>query len=145
MTPAQILSLIRDIAVLLALGFVVWRIYEDGEDRVTLADMRAVQAQVVKNTQVVSGWQKEASDAEGKRNEEMAAISTAIAAQRTSVIVQPTAPACHASPVPNTPAAPASSPPASGGFDIRPRINAFELKYEKALSDCRSVLAQWPR
>lgn len=35
--------------------------------------------------------------------------------------------------------------PGSGERDIRPAIEAFKLKYETALADCRRLDAEWPK
>lgn len=42
---------------------------------------------------------------------------------------------------------PASRPTVPGprGVDIRPGIEAFKLKYETALADCRRLDAEWPK
>lgn len=59
-----------------------------------------------------------------------------------------------ASACPNLPGVPDSSGlhPASGAddagsgtVDVRPAINAFELRYETALADARLLIASWPK
>ena len=148
MTPGQILVLVRDVLVLGALGFVIYRIYVDGENRVRQQDMQAVEKQLATNTLEQRQWAQDIRDAEAKRIEDMEHVSAAIAAQRAPVIVRVPA---GAGTMPR-----ASSPPATGtacprgpaegpGVDIRPALNALEFKYERALADCRAVLAEWPK
>jgi len=152
-TPAAIYTAVRDLIVLGVLGFIVWRIYTDGANAVKVTDMAAVQKQLAANASQVAQWQKESSDANLKRESELAQVSATIGAQRAPVLV------CHGpaspDPVPSAAPTPDSGPTASRGFNagsgasaqpvnVRPAINAVELKYERALTECRSALAKWP-
>jgi len=147
MSFTVIIALARDVFIVLALGFVVFWIYRTGGDRVRLADLKIVQDQLTHNTQLEAGWKTEIVAAEIRREQEESELSARIDAQRAPVRL------CRSpspSPVSN-PTAPAEGSHSAGGSvdrgpgkDLRPDINAFELKYENALSDCRAALASWP-
>lgn len=145
MTPAAIIALIKDIVIVIAIGAVIYVLVAYGKDIVKVADIAAVQKQIAANAQTVAGWRQEQVNAEAKHTEELAQVSAAIGAQRSPIILQSVTPKAGTCPVPGAAAGPAGPPAASGPVDIRPGINAFELKYETALADCRSALAQWPR
>lgn len=157
MTPTQILALVRDLVVLVALGFIVYVLIKFGEDRVTAKDMKAVQTQLTNNASTQARWQTEASHAIAQLHTENADTARAIGQQHAPIIVRipasgsslPAAPAAAAG-QPACPGGPAAGPgenpqPAGVDVDIRAQVNAFELRYEEALANCRSVLAQWPR
>jgi len=145
MTPAQILALVRDIGILCALAFLVFRIYSDGESAVKAKDLIAVQQQLTQNSERQSQWAQEAHDAAIQHTQDLAQVVAVIGAQRAPVILQPAPTASGACPVPGHPPTPTGEPAAAGGVDIRAGINAFELKYETALADCRQVLSSWPK
>jgi hypothetical protein len=147
MTPAMIWTIVRDAAVLAALGFVIWRLVDYGEDRVKSQDLKAVQAQIAQNSKQVASWQAQAEAANAKESQDLASVDAHIAANHAPIIVRvPT----RAGPVPGAPACPAGADPNGGGadpgsgVDIRPALAAFETKYEKALADCRQVVDSWP-
>lgn len=152
LTPSQILALIRDVAIVGALAFVVYRIYTDGANAVKVADMKAVQKQLDANTQTVARWSQEASDAQKQRTQDLSTIHDAIAAHSQPIVVLRDRPA-SAGTVPSPSATPGSQPAACGSadrgsgkdtVDIRPDISAFETKYEGALAECRAAIASWP-
>jgi hypothetical protein len=146
MSPAAIIALIKDVVIVGAIGLVAYFLVSYGKDIVKVSDMKAIEAQIQKNAQQQEKWQKDATDADAKRSSEMYAVATTIAGQHGPIIVrQPSA--C---PVSNDPAKAGSEPAKGGGADpgsgtdIRPAVNAFELKYEQSLADCRDALAKWP-
>ena len=154
MSPAAIYTAVRDLLILAVIGFIAFRVYTDGKNAAKVADMAAVQKQLAANAAQSAAWQKESSDANLKRQSELAQVSSAIGAQRAPVLVcpGPSSPGplpSHPTGAGGEPAAPRSADagPRAGAaaIDIRPAINAFELKYERAFADCRSVLNQWPK
>jgi hypothetical protein len=148
MTPAQIIALVRDILVVGALSWVVWRLYTDGENRVRQQDLEAVNKQLLQNQQEQYRWEQEKRDAESKASSEREQLAAAIGAQHAPVIVRVPS---GAGTVPSTsPSAPGGTACAGGseagsGVDVRPGINAFETKYEGYLASCRAVLNEWPK
>jgi hypothetical protein len=154
MTPSAIIALARDAIILVALGLLIWLLITFGQDRVKVADMTAVQKQIIQNAQIEAGWRKEQTDANNKRDADLAQVAAGIAAQRAPVYVVRNAP--RACPVPVNTGQASRPPPAAGGIDpgsgndrqpvdIRPEINRFELRVESALADCRAALDGWPK
>jgi hypothetical protein len=146
MTPASIIALVRDVAILAALGFVVYLLINYGKDQVKVADIKAVQVQLQHNTELQAAWQKEQTDADTKRSTDLAAVASTIASHNTPVFVR--GPACVGS-VPNDPGKagnPTGGPPSTDqgrGIDYRPLIDQFESKYSTALIDCYAALDKW--
>ncbi len=144
MTPGQIIALVRDALIVGALVFLVWRIYTDGSNAVKVKDLQALQTQLTLNAKQQAQWAQQSQQAEAQRALEMENVRGAILSQHAPVILQ-SAPAARGARQLSRPPTQAASPPAeSGGVDLRPRINAFELKYETALADCRAALSSWP-
>lgn len=151
MSPTLIIAIVRDVAIVGALIFIVWWIRTSGANAVKVSDMQAVQKQIAAQATQQAQWAQEARNAAIQRTQDMAQVTAAIGAQRAPILVQPaTQPACPDH-LPASPAASSSSTAGSGGIisgagrDIRPAINAFELKYETALADCRAAIASWPK
>lgn len=148
MTPTAIIALIKDAVILVAIGLAIWLFISYGKDLVKVADMKAVEIQLTKNAQTEADWRKEQTDANTKRDADLAKVSTAIGKQRDPVYIMRNPPS-HC-PVSGAPTAADNPPAASGttdeglGSDLRPALNRYELKYESVLADCRAVLAQWP-
>lgn len=148
MSATQIIALVRDAVIVGALAFVIWWIHESGETSVKLKDMKAVAAQIDANGKTIAEWKAQSQAAEVQREKDMQTINTAIAAERAPVYVVrgPTNP----SPVSGAAGkAPGQCPPSGSADtrpqrDIRPELDAFALKYETALTECRTALAQWP-
>ena len=150
MTPGQIIALVRDALIVGALAFLIWRIYHDGENAVKVRDIQAVQKQLAQQTQDQARYVQQVQHAQDQQKLDMDTVTAAIASQRTPVFVQP-APAATCPARLSGSSTQAASPPAGRGGsdarpqrDIRPELNAFALKYETALTDCRAALAQWP-
>lgn len=150
MTLSAYIALARDLIILIALAALIWLLVSYGKDVIKVHDMTAVSKQIAQNATTEAQWRQKADNAQVQLTTELADLRSRIDAQHTPVIVH-TGPA-HTCPVPGPATTSASSPPAggtadagSGGdIDVRPSINAFELKYEKALADCRAALASWP-
>lgn len=153
MTPTAIIALVRDVAIVGALAFIIWWIRTDGANSVKVSDMQAVQKQLDSNTKLVAQWSQEAHDAQTQRTQDMAQVSAAIAAHSAPIVVmrdRPASPVAVSSIAVSTGTQPAASGnpdpgPRSDPVDVRPAINAFELKYEGFLADCRAEHAQWPK
>ena len=154
MKPAAYIALARDLIVLVALGLLIWLLISFGSDRVKVADMKALQKQITSNAKTEADWRKEQTDASAKRDTDLAKVAAGIANQHTPVIVR-TGPA-RACPVPIPAAQTGGSPATAGGtdegrggsgesVDIRPALNAFELKYETVIADCRQLWDAWPK
>jgi hypothetical protein len=151
-TFGAIIAVIRDVVIVAAIGIVIYLLIHYGEDVVKVTDMAAVQRQITANIQTEAQWRQEQTDADSKRDTEIQQISAAIGAQRAPVYtVQPSAAKARSCAVSSNPITAGGQPAVGGsadsgrGEDLRPAINAFELKYETALADCRSVLSQWPK
>jgi hypothetical protein len=148
-TPGAYIALARDIIVLIALGALIWLLVSYGKDVVKVADMKAVQQQIVANAKTEQSWRETQTNANLKHDSDLATVRAAIGAQRAPVIVRSGPP--RACPVPvnsaqaGSPPAPAGGTDPGPGVDSRPLINAFELKYETALADARKCLDSWPQ
>jgi hypothetical protein len=154
MTPAEIYTAVRDLLILGVIGFIAWKVYELGADRVKLADMAAVTKQLNQNAAQVAAWQKESTDANAQRAAELAQVSRDIASHASPVYVVRNAPSSGTVPAPAP--APGCGAPGGGGahagpggdpsaIDIRPQVALFEQRYEHALADCRALLNEWPQ
>jgi hypothetical protein len=152
-TPAQIIALIRDTALVAGVSLILWFVYRGGEDRVKAADLKGLQDELHQMAQISDRWHQESTDANAQLAHDMAAIHAAASVQRPSVLLCDQ-PAASASLLPGTAAAPAPASAGGGGAvagsrgdsvrDIRPQLEAFKLKYESALAGCRAALASWP-
>lgn len=152
MTPAQILALLRDVAIVGALVWLVWRIYNAGEQAVKTQDLKAVQTQLETNLKTQAQWAQDARNADIRRQQDMSTVSAAIAAHREPIVILRDPPGARS--LPGAAPGPEGQSSRTGGSDPGPRgdsvdvreaISAFELQYEKPLADCRAALAQWPR
>ena len=147
MTPAQIIALVRDAAIVAALAFILWYVHRADVNSIAVADFKAVQKQVETNAKTISQWHQEAQDAEIKRQQDMDRVSSSIASQHAPIVLRVPP---SSSTVPGNPPSPSGGSACTGGstegpgVDLRPQINAFESKYEEALGQCRAVLASWP-
>lgn len=150
MTPGMYIALARDIGIALALGFLVWKIYNAGENAVKVSDLKALQFQIAEQAKTVEDWHQESTNANDQLSRDLASLH-APAPDKPPVWLC-NVPASPGRAVLPTPAASTDSAhPALGGTDdgrrrdIRPQVEALKLKYETALAECRSVIAQWPR
>lgn len=147
MTPVAIIALVKDVVIVLAIAAVCYFLVSYGKDIVKVADIKAVQKQLIDNAKVQDTWRKEQSDAEVKRNADIWQLTDAIGRQHTPIFVRSSPSVC---PVSSSTSTPSSQSTAKGGTnqgsgtDLRPQINAFEIDYEKHFADCRKVLESWP-
>lgn len=147
MTPTAVISLIKDIVIVIAIGFVVYVLVTYGKDLVKISDMKELQKQLKDNAALVEKWQKDASNADATHAAALATINSTIAGQQRPVFVRQ-----QSCPVPvsaNSVQAGGQQNPSGGadqgrGIDYRPTINRFEQKYETALADCYAALDKWP-
>lgn len=150
MSISTIISLARDVFIVAALGFVIWWIHSSGEDHVKLKDMAAVQKQLAANAVVEKQNAEDAATAQVIHDQELEDIAHRIASQRAPVFMCPRSPdtslvSGHPAPTQNGHEPTQSGTADAGsGIDIRAAVNAFESKYEQALSDCRQVISSWP-
>lgn len=154
MTPSQIIAMVRDAAILGALGFILWYVHRADENAFKVDNLTAATKQLTANAATAARYSKEASDAQSQLAQQMAANAAAIGSQRAPVLLCP--PSAGARAVSGAPSSAAGQLAGAGGAaagarsdpqpgrDVRPEINAFEVKFEGALATCRSVLAQWP-
>lgn len=153
MSPATIIALIRDAAILGALGFVILWIRNEGAQSVKKQDLKAVQSQLADNALRQQQYAQEARDAQTQHSHDVETISAAIAAHSAQpVFVRVPAgpgPLHGVSSATGDQSAPSGSTHAGPGepippIDIRPGLIAFEQRYENALDECRQALASWP-
>jgi uncharacterized iron-regulated membrane protein len=150
LSPLQIVSLARDLFLVLAVAWLVWFIYHAGQNAEIKHDLAAIQKQLAVNAQKQAQWAQESKNAEDHRLVELQAVGAAIADQRRPIVVRVPA---GSGTLPSGPATPASDPACTGGaragvgkdIDVRAAINQFELKYEGYFAACRSLLNQWPQ
>ncbi len=149
MTPGQILALIKDLVILIAICVVIYFFVTYGRNLVKVQDMAAVQKQLAANTSTEARWRQEREDADKNRDEQLAKVAGAIGQQRAPVYIVRNPP--NPGPLPGNPgpadhpACPAAGPDPGPRVDSRPAINAYELKYSTALIECYAALDSWPK
>ena len=156
MIPSAYIALARDIAVVGALGVILWLVYRAGADHVTAGDLKALQAQIATQAKITQGW-KDQTDAS---NTHLASDLAAIRAASSAPVVHSwllDAPACKGSGVlPPSPiqATGGNSPtgsfqPSNGSVSEghrRDEVTAqFKAQWETVLANCRALDAAWPR
>ena len=150
MTPAAYIALARDIGIVLALAFLVWKIYGAGENAVKVADLKSLQAQISAQAETLAGWRQESTDANTKLSQDLATLHAPADPKPPVWLCGPTT-GSRGKVLSATPAAPPSLAASPGGTDIgpqrdiRPELEVFRLKYETALAQCRSLYSQWPQ
>lgn len=154
MSPTVIIALIRDAAILGALGFVVLWIRNEGAQSVKKQDLKAVQSQLADNALRQQQYAQEARDAQTQHSHDVETISAAIAAHSIQpVLVRiPAGPGTMHGVSATTPGQPtsrggtheAARDDPESAIDVRAAVSQFELTYESALADCRQALAIWP-
>lgn len=147
MSISQILALLRDVVIVGGISWIGLFVYRSGENADVKQDLAAIQQQLAANAANEARWDKERLDAEAQRTSDMVAVTAAINSQRTPVLLCNKAGSGSVSRSPSP--SPSSTPSAGGstegsGENIRSEINAFELKYEAYLGQCRSLLKSWP-
>lgn len=150
MTPGMYIALARDIGIALALGFLVWRIYGAGENAVKASDLKSLQAQITEQSQTLGSWRQESTNANDQLSRDLATLH-APAADKPPIWLCNAPPSPRSQVLPATAASADSAHSGAGGTDegrrrdIRLQVESLKLKYETALAECRSVIAQWPR
>lgn len=156
MTPGEIVALIKDLVILAAVAVLAWLLITFGKDLVKVSDMKAFQKQLAASQALETQWRSNQDNANLKRDQALAQVNASIAAQHAPVLLCRQPPTPHALPAvpaqtagsgasPGGPdAGPGGDPGAPDPVDVRPAINAFEIKYEKPLADCQAVLDGWP-
>ena len=156
MTPSAYIALARDIAIVGALGVILWLVFRAGSDHVTAGDLKALQAQIATQAKITQGW-KDQTDAS---NTHLASDLAAIRAASSAPVVHSwllDAPACKGSGV--LPPSPIQTPggnsssgsliPGSGsnaeGHRRDAVIAAFKARWETVLASCRAEDQAWPR
>lgn len=149
MTPTAIIALARDLIILVALGLLIYLLISYGKDLVKVNDMKAVTAQLQRNTQQQAQWRKEQADADAQHDLDLAAVTNTIGANQRPVYILRGPP--NTCVVPAVPGKTGGDNPKGGradqgpGGDSRAAINALELKYEAAFADCRRLDQGWPK
>lgn len=151
MNPLAYLKLARDIAIGLALAFIVWRIYTDGRNSVKASDLKALQSAIAQQQRTIQTWQDTTTHANDQLSKDLAAIRDGAALPKLPVWVLD-APAIPAGKVlPASAAAPSPQLSTAGGSvegprrDIRPQLEQFKQRYETELALCRAEHAEWPQ
>jgi len=149
-TPAVIVALVKDVVILIAVGLALYFVVNYGKDLVKVADMKAVQRQLDANSQTEAQWRREEIDANARRDEALARVSSTIGGQHAPVYIVRGGPP-RSGTVSGTPGATSGAACPRGGtddgprVDSRPAVNSFELKYETALAECYAALDKWPQ
>lgn len=155
MTLTAIFALIKDLVIVAAIGLLVYVLVTYGKDIVKVADLQGLQKQLTQNSKTEADWRKELTDANTKRDVDLSKVTFAIDSQRAPVYIvrggsaNPGQVPGH-SPEADRKAAGAGGADAGRGgdsqpvVDVRPQVNAFELKYETVVADCRAALDSWP-
>jgi hypothetical protein len=150
MTPGQIIALVRDVVILIALAALIFLLVNYGKDITKVRDFEAVQKQLAQNATTEAQWRQEAQDAQNQLTADMADLRARISIQRAPIVLRGSASSC---PVPSAATGTPGDHPGTrpddagprGDIDVRAAINAFELYYEGKFAECRSALRQWPR
>jgi hypothetical protein len=153
MTVGEWITLIKDFIVLVAVGLFAVMLIQFGEDRVKRQDVVALQKQITQNASIESQWHQESLNATSTGQKAVNDLTAALAKQPPVIVrVRP-----QGGPVPaaagaaggctaaNPGTAAAGSGSAVQSVDLRPVLNAFELKYGTALADCRVLYDAWPQ
>lgn len=149
MTPAAIVSLVKDALIIGAVIFLLWFTRHGGEQQVQLADYKALMQQIQTNAAQEQQWRDAQTKAQGDMLDEIDSARSAIGVNSRPVLLcsNPTRPG----PVPSlsAPTVSIATRPVptvqSAGEDLRPKLNAFELQLETIIAQCRGALAQWPQ
>ena len=151
MTPGQIIALIRDTAVVAGIGILVWLVYRGGEDRIKASDLKALQEQVTAQAKIQETWHQEATDANTKLNQAVAAINAAPVVVHDWVrhdCANPSLlPATTGQASPSRPDTAGVQPERGGDAEADRRdgiVAEFKARWATELATCQSFLDQWP-
>jgi len=144
-TPSQIVELVYRALIVVGVGWLIFHIYREGEDRITSQDLVAVNKQLAANAAIEARREEARKNADAQREADSIAIMGVVRQHQQPIRL------CNSSGAGALPGAPTSSPgsptgggrpDAGSGENLRPAVSAFELKYEGAFATCRSLLAQ---
>ena len=162
MTPAQILAIVKDVVIVLAVGFLLWFVYHTGQNSVKTEDIKALQQRIEDNARTETQWRNDKTAADKQLASDVAAINSAAQLPKPPVWV------CNSNNRGSVPAVAGKADSSnsrvgtiergsgSGAdatieavstdepYDARPAIEEVKKKYETVLAECRSVLDQWP-
>lgn len=152
MTPGQIIALIRDTAVVTALGFLLWLVYRGGEDRIKASDLKDLQKQIQDQAKIEDAWHQEATDANIKLQNTMAAINAAPVVvhdwvRQPACLSESVLPAATGQAGPPRPDAAGVQPKRGGDAQADRRdgiVAEFKARWATELATCQSFLDQWP-
>ena len=153
MTPAAIYTAVRDFLIIAAIAFVVYRVFVDGKNAVKAGDLKALQAQMSQQNEIVTQWHTQATKANEQLSQDLHAINTAPVVVHDWVRPSDS---CAKAVLPVAPAATGNSSAAAGGDQpvggttaegSRRDIILADWKrfWETRLADCRVLYDGWPQ
>jgi hypothetical protein len=149
------LALLKDLAILAALGFILWYVTHAEHNADQLKDLKANLAQVQQTQTTMTRWQEEETHARTKADSALDALNTRVDALNRPLIVR--VPSNTYAALPRGASAPGSSPapnacgtqPGSLGtvrqVDIGPMLADIERRYGTALIECQRLIDSWPK
>lgn len=154
MSPAVIYKTVRDVLVIAAIAFILYRIYTDGKNAVRAEQLNSIQKAVEQQAGILKQWHTEATNA----NTELAASIGRINSTPTVVHdwVRPPTACQERSMLPAAAGAAGASGANTGGIrsehggvfetDRRDSIVAeFKRRWGTELALCQADLDQWPQ
>lgn len=154
MSPAAIIALARDIALVVGIGLLLWLVYRGGEDRAKASDLKSLQTEIQQQAKTLSDWRSEATHANEQLSKDVSAINAARDIPVQHVWVRDTAcPKPAVLPAATGQAGDLATPtgavqPGAGEAAATDRrdgiVGDFKQKWEIILAQCRALDAQWP-
>jgi hypothetical protein len=155
MTPAAIYKAVRDLLVIAAIGFVVWRVYTDGKNAVTAQQLKQLQEQIEQQSIIAQQWHTEATHANTDLAASLARINAAPVLTHDWVRSQPSCPATAVLSAPTFTTRDSSAGrgailpgpgEAAGDAGLRDTALAdFKRFWEGQIAGWRAEYAQWPQ
>lgn len=154
MSPALILTTVRDLLIICGIGFLIWRVYDDGKNAVKVQQLKELQEQITRQNSIANTWFHDAEDANAQLAEQIARIDL------EPVVVHDWLRAPAACPQAVLPAATAGTHDAAtarGGAvgvagaaaaDDQLRdaaVAAWKRQWEERLAHWRAEHSQWPK
>jgi hypothetical protein len=154
MTPAQIISLIRDAFIVLVVGWIGFRIYTDGQNAVRAEQLTELQKQMGEQAKTLNQWHTETTHANTELAASVGRINAAPVVTHDWVRPQSSCPAAKV--LPGATAAAGGSPahgrrdqPVSGttpdGSQRDQILADWKRTWETRLATWRAEHAQWPQ
>ena len=153
MTPGQIIALIRDGAILVGVGLILWFVWHSAHNAEELKSMKADLKQIQANEATAARWRQEQTDASEHTANGVKALNDRLNNAKP-VIVRVPVPAGAAAPGnpgtsgsrgANAPGAPPGPAGSVREVDVTAVLGPLERKYGTALIECQGVLDAWPR